>query len=161
MFCDGCGATIESRQKFCSKCGKPIAAASPVSAGNRIAANLKLLAILWMVLSVVTCLIPGLFLVLSADLAAPYIPPDAPGFIVPLLHGIGIFLLCGAAIGLLAGWGLLEGQAWARMLAIVLAFLNLLHIPFGTALGIYTLWVLLPAQSEIEYRQLSLSGPAL
>lgn len=161
MYCDGCGAAIGGGQKFCSKCGKPIASAAPMPATNRIAGNLKLLAILWMVLSVVTCLIPGLFLVLGADLAAPYIPPDAPGFIVPLLHGIGIFLLCGAAIGLLAGWGLLEGQPWARMLAIVLGFLNLLHIPFGTALGIYTLWVLLPAQSEAEYRQLSFSGPAL
>jgi hypothetical protein len=161
MFCDGCGATIEGRQKFCSKCGKPIAVASPASAGNRIAANLKLLAIFWMVLSVITRLIPGLFLVLGADVTANFIPPDAPGFIVPLLRAIGMVLLCGAAVGLLAGWGLLEGQPWARMLAIVLGFISLLDIPFGTALGIYTLWVLLPAQSEIEYRQLSLSGPAL
>jgi hypothetical protein len=161
MFCDGCGATIEGRQKFCSKCGKPIAAAAPLPAGNRIAANLKLLAIFWMVLSVITRLIPGLFLVLGADIAAGFIPPDAPAFIVPLLRGIGMVLLCGAAIGLLAGWGLLEGQPWARMLAIVLGFISLLDIPFGTALGIYTLWVLMPAQSEAEYRQLSLSGPAL
>ncbi len=161
MFCDGCGATIEGRQRFCSKCGKPIAVASPASAGNRIAANLKLLAIFWMVLSVITRLIPGLFLVLSADVAANFLPPDAPAFILPLLRAIGMVLLCGAAVGLLAGWGLLEGQPWARMLAIVLGFISLLDIPFGTALGIYTLWVLLPAQSEAEYRQLSLSGPAL
>jgi hypothetical protein len=161
MFCDGCGATIEGRQKFCSKCGKPIAVVAPMAPGSRIAANLKILAILWMVLSAVTRLIPGLFLVLSADVAANFLPPDAPAFILPLLHGIGIFLLIGAAVGLLAGWGLVEGQPWARMLAIVLGFISLLDIPFGTALGIYTLWVLLPAQSEIEYRQLSLSGPAL
>jgi hypothetical protein len=37
-------------------------------------------------------------------------------------------------------------------LALVLGFVNLIHIPFGTALGIYTLWVLLPAQSEREFR---------
>jgi hypothetical protein len=28
-------------------------------------------------------------------------------------------------------------------------------VPFGTALGIYTLWVLLPGDSEQEYRRLS------
>jgi hypothetical protein len=28
-------------------------------------------------------------------------------------------------------------------------------MPVGTALGIYTLWVLLPAQSEEEFRQIS------
>jgi hypothetical protein len=31
----------------------------------------------------------------------------------------------------------------------------LLRIPVGTALGIYTLWVLLPAQSDEEYRALA------
>jgi hypothetical protein len=161
MYCDGCGATLGGSQKFCSKCGKPIAAFAPMPAGNRLAANLKMLAIFWMVLSVVTRLIPGLLLILSADVAVNFLPPEAPAFVIPLLHGIGIFLLCGAAVGLLAGWGLLQSQPWARMLAIVLGFLSLLDLPFGTALGIYTLWVLLPAQSEAEYRQLSLSGPAL
>lgn len=39
------------------------------------------------------------------------------------------------------------------MLTIVLAFLALFNIPFGTALGIYTLWVLLPAESDEEYRE--------
>jgi hypothetical protein len=28
-------------------------------------------------------------------------------------------------------------------------------MPFGTALGIYTLWTLLPAKSEEEYRRLA------
>jgi hypothetical protein len=28
-------------------------------------------------------------------------------------------------------------------------------MPFGTALGIYTLWVLLPAQSEEEFRHIA------
>jgi hypothetical protein len=28
-------------------------------------------------------------------------------------------------------------------------------MPFGTAIGIYSLWVLLPAASEEEYRRMS------
>ena len=40
------------------------------------------------------------------------------------------------------------------MLAIILGVVSLFfHIPFGTALGIYTLWVLLPAHSEEEYQK--------
>ena len=39
-----------------------------------------------------------------------------------------------------------------------LGFLALLRPPFGTALGIYTLWVLLPQQSAQEYEQLSSSS---
>ena len=38
-------------------------------------------------------------------------------------------------------------------LAIVLGFFVLFHFVLGTALGIYTLWVLLPAQSQIEYQR--------
>ena len=41
------------------------------------------------------------------------------------------------------------------MLAILFGAISLIDIPFGTALGIYTLWVLLPAEHEEEYRALS------
>ena len=38
--------------------------------------------------------------------------------------------------------------------AIVSAFLALTHPISGTILGIYTLWVLLPAASDQEYEQM-------
>jgi hypothetical protein len=41
------------------------------------------------------------------------------------------------------------------MLTLILGCINLIKLPFGTALGIYTLWVLLPAQSEEEYAQIA------
>jgi hypothetical protein len=63
-----------------------------------------------------------------------------------LLVGIG---------GILVGWGLRDRQPWARITAIILGILALFHPPFGTALGIYTLWVLLSDESGSEYRQLS------
>jgi hypothetical protein len=68
-----------------------------------------------------------------------------------IVFGIGFLIVADAVIGLAAGWGLLQRKSWARMLAIVLGHLNLLAVPFGTALGIYTLWVLLPAESKREY----------
>ena len=159
MFCSQCGGTIQPGQKFCSVCGRPIGLAPTTVPGrqNRVAGNIKLLAVLWMVISAFR-LLPGLFMV--TVLGRPsFFPEDVPFFVPGLLHGIGIFLLGGAAIGLLAGWGLWERQPWARMLAIVLGVISLVEVPFGTALGIYTLWVLMPAQSEAEYRQLSLSDP--
>ena len=58
----------------------------------------------------------------------------------------GIFLVLSLP-GLIAGFGLLKFRPWARILAIVLGCLHLLSIPLGTALGIYTLWVLLNAQT--------------
>jgi hypothetical protein len=63
--------------------------------------------------------------------------------------------LGGAVLGIITGWGLLQRQSWARMLAIIFGCFSLLDIPLGTALGIYTLWVLLPSKSEEEYRQIA------
>jgi hypothetical protein len=62
--------------------------------------------------------------------------------------GIVAIVLCGflAIVGLpgiIGGWGLLAGKEWARILVIVLGILHLLNFPFGTALGIYTLVILL------------------
>jgi hypothetical protein len=44
---------------------------------------------------------------------------------------------------LLTGAALRQRRRWARLLALGFAILNLLVIPFGTALGVYTLWVLI------------------
>jgi hypothetical protein len=38
------------------------------------------------------------------------------------------------------------------MLTIVLSAIELLHVPFGTALGIYGLWVLLSPPTEELFR---------
>lgn len=77
--------------------------------------------------------------------------PDA-AVAIPILGGIGgiVFLLCFvfSIPGVITGIGLLNFRPWARVLGIVLSALNLLHVPFGTALGIYGLWVLLSAGTE-------------
>jgi len=57
----------------------------------------------------------------------------------------------GALLSLVTGISLLMRKSWGRVLAIVVAILSLIKIPFGTALGIYTLWVLMPSASAIEY----------
>src|SRR2546423_2828051 len=49
--------------------------------------------------------------------------------------------------GIIAGVGLLKFKPWARILAIILGALHLLSFPFGTALGVYTLVVLLNAET--------------
>lgn len=55
----------------------------------------------------------------------------------------GLFFGILALPGLVAGYGLLKHREWGRILAIVVAFLNLINFPLGTLLGIYALWVLL------------------
>ena len=43
---------------------------------------------------------------------------------------------------IIAGWGILQKKKWSRILGIIMGALDLIHIPLGTALGIYALWVL-------------------
>jgi uncharacterized membrane protein (DUF2068 family) len=75
----------------------------------------------------------------------------APGIFVILC----IVFLVAAALRFVAGWGLLKMQPWGRTFALVMGFLGLIHPPFETALGIYTLFVLLPDAAGDEYRQMS------
>jgi hypothetical protein len=155
MFCDRCGTKLSETQRFCPTCGKAAGTVPMMPTQGRIAGHVRLLGIFWLALSAFR-LIPGLFLVsFFRNGVMGFLPPDVPFFVHGLLRGVGMVFLATGVIGIMAGWGLLERQPWARMLAIVLGCLNLMDMPFGTALGIYTLWVLLPAKSEEEYRQIA------
>lgn len=54
--------------------------------------------------------------------------------------------------GLAVGIGLTKFQPWARIGALVLSALNLLNFPFGTALGVYGLWILLHKDTEAVFQ---------
>ena len=153
MFCDRCGTNIPEAVNFCPSCGKSIKAAPLVPAHGRIAGHVRLLGIFWIALSAFH-LIPGLAILSAYPMVSPYLPPGVPnGLIHGVLTTIGWSLLLTAILGLITGWGLLQRERWARTLAIVMGCFSLVNMPFGTALGIYTLWVLLPAASEQEYRE--------
>ncbi|MCX6627035.1 MAG: hypothetical protein NTW28_05340 [Candidatus Solibacter sp.] len=154
MFCDRCGANLQGPVSFCPHCGRQFGAAPPLLPSvNRVAGHLRNVAILWLVYSALRVL-PGLFLNSFSNWGLPF-TGGAPYFAHEIVRTFGGIFLATGVIGLIAGWGLYERRSWARILAIVLAFLNLLHPPFGTAIGIYTLWVLLPAASEAEYQRMA------
>ena len=43
---------------------------------------------------------------------------------------------------ILGGWGLLNLKSWSWLLMVIISVLHLFHVPLGTALGVYGLWVL-------------------
>jgi hypothetical protein len=105
----------------------------------------------------------GMFFPFLRGWASPIVWPLGRGWGMDLflpggLFSLGIFLGFFGILHLVFAWGLFERQPWARPLGLVLGILALVRFPLGTALGIYTLWVLAPEQSSREYDRLSQSG---
>ena len=182
MHCVQCGAQVQPGQVYCSKCGHAIASTMPspstvppgppvqsstvpasvASSGltqpSRVAGHLNVLGILWIVYSMLR-LIPGLVLMGLGSMRFPFLLAPVPGFLHgllgPFLSALGLGISALGIAGVVAGWGLMAHRSWARMLAIVLGCISLIHIPLGTALGVYTLWVLLPGDACLEYQRLA------
>ena len=76
--------------------------------------------------------------------------PD-PFSLMSLFHflylGVMIWSAVTGVVGILAGVTLLSGQRSARPLAIAAALLSLSELPFGIALAVYTLVVVVPPYS--------------
>jgi hypothetical protein len=116
------------------------------------------LGLFWIIFSALR-LIPGVALMVFGHMHFPFMFMPMPGpmrlFLAPFLGAIGLLISGFAIAGVIAGWGLMAHSSWARMLAIILGCISLIHFPVGTALGIYTLWVLVPDDAAAEYRSLA------
>lgn len=96
----------------------------------------------------------GAFFMLFATLAAGGAvaladAPDLPGFLLGLGMTAVVVLTILALAQAASGWALLQGRSWARVAVIVFGVLGLLQIPLGTALGLYTLWVLVIRKPQL------------
>src|ERR1035441_7744641 len=158
MFCDKCGTSLNDTQAYCPSCGKPMKGAppAPAPAQSRVTGHVRLLGIFWLAYSAIQ-LMGSWFLssIFPRFFEGWGWSPHIPFLVGGLLRAVGWLLLARGVLGVIAGWGLLDRQPWARLLAVVLAVFTLFHLVLGTALGIYTLWVLLPGESEREYRQMA------
>jgi hypothetical protein len=67
----------------------------------------------------------------------------AAGLTAAVFVGLAVIALLWGAAHVAVGRGLRQEQVRARHAAIMLAVVDLLILPYGTALGAYALWVLL------------------
>lgn len=49
--------------------------------------------------------------------------------------------------GILAGMGLYKRREWARILTLILSVIEIFSFPFGTAIGIYSIWALIQPET--------------
>ncbi|MEO5935962.1 MAG: hypothetical protein ABIP81_02005 [Terriglobales bacterium] len=161
MFCDACGAQVNSDQRFCGTCGKPLGMVVAGRFSSRVADHRQILGILWVVYGVFH-LVGAAILFVMAHTFFPHIAnlPQSRGgppltFLVPLITFISILILAKGLLALAGGVGLLQRQPWARLIVLVSAFFALLSIPVGTAIGGYSIWVLMSGNGEQEYAKLA------
>jgi len=131
--------------------------------------NIRGLAILWMISGILRLMGIG-WMMIFGRMFIPHMqgwmgPGGGPFFGWSLdsivsrgIFSAGIVLALFGVLHLVLAWGLFERDPWAPFLGLVLGFLALLRFPLGTALGIYTLWVLLPETSGKEYERLAQPG---
>jgi hypothetical protein len=165
MFCSGCGNSLAPAQAFCAQCGRPSAAVIPPIPGLQFqlesyAGKIRVLAIFWFIYAGVALLtgfagmaffhafISGAF---GSWMRGP-MPPLFMGHF--LMQFIWVILVARVALAVCAGWGLMQRAPWGRMVAIVAAIFSLLKFPFGMAMGIWTLVLLLGYRNGTLYEQL-------
>lgn len=114
--------------------------------------HVQVLGILHIVYSGLGILIGAIVLFLFAGVGAfvgsiPDVPEPASEGVPALLAFIGLVIATLVFLfsvpGIIAGIGLLKRQEWGRILALIVGFFDLLHVPLGTALGVYTIWALM------------------
>jgi hypothetical protein len=173
MFCSGCGHALAQGQPVCTQCGRPVAPVVPPVPGLQFqlesyAGKVKALSLVWFIYAALS-LVTGLGALTFAHAFlnnhfgnwahGPWGDGSGPPMWLgqTIFHFIWVALVFRAALALVAGWGLHERSQWGRIVAIVAAVLSLVKFPFGTALGIWTLVVLLGYQNTTLYEQLSYS----
>ena len=124
MYCAQCGTQVKDNQKYCNRCGQPVGgsaaadvvtpppppytgsspaaygAATPramptrTAARSRVACHLRMLGILWIVVSAMR-LLPALGLLVFSHMGRmdfPFVPSQFRFFMMPMLGGLGVFL---------------------------------------------------------------------
>jgi hypothetical protein len=167
MYCSGCGQVLQPGQSYCPQCGRVAGVAPQAMPGFQFelanyASKIRALAMVWFIYGALT--VVGSFFGMAfarAFMHGHFGPwghwgsPIRPEWFGPeFLQFIWVFVMLRAALLFAAGWGLLERTPWGRIVAIVAAFLSLLKFPVGTALGIWTLAMLLGYRNQTLYEQL-------
>ena len=68
--------------------------------------------------------------------------PEAVNVLRIVARWISLFLLLISIPGLVGGIGLFMKKNWARILVLIISVLDILNIPLGTIIAVYSIWVL-------------------
>jgi hypothetical protein len=104
--------------------------------------HVSLLAVFFLALSVVGIL--AACIVFVAVVGGGFLSGDETAIFITSTVGTAVASLVGVLSipGLFCAYGLFKHRSWGRYLALIVGAMNLLSIPFGTAVGVYAIWLL-------------------
>lgn len=143
-----------------------VALRAPDVGANYMHTHVKVVGVLFLVLSalgVIAALSIGAIFSLAGGITGAAADAGDAAIALPIIGITGglltLFLLVLSIPGLIAGYGIVTFKSWARILGIVLAALQLINFPLGTAFGIYALWALLNKDTERLFKPNSAEVP--
>jgi hypothetical protein len=126
-----------------------------------VPAQVDFVGVLFIVWGLLTALI-GLSTLALAVGAVALMRPAEPGssqfgagLTVAVFITLAVIAILWGAAHVVVGVPLRRHRPWARLLALALGSLDLVLLPFGTALGAYALWVLLNEKGKALFCTLS------
>ena len=168
MFCTTCGQAIIPGQPACPRCGRPMTAPPPPPSMPGFefelatyANKMRALSTVWFIYGALMAVFGFIGLAFANAFMHGHFNywmhgPVPPMWLGPaIIHWAWMGTVVRAGLAIFAGWGLMERAAWGRIVAIIAAFANILHFPFGTALAIWSLVMLMGYRNATLYDQLA------
>ncbi len=74
-----------------------------------------------------------------------------PSWVRSFMYIVPVLMITLSLPGLFAGYGLIKRKPWARILTFIVSGFMVINPPLGTALGVYSFWVLLDDEVKAEF----------
>jgi len=170
MYCSTCGNGLVPGQAVCPQCGQPVMMAAPPQvpafqfelAGY--ASKMRALSTVWYIYGGLSLVLGFMGMIWANAFFSGHGPwmhgpwahgPFPPFWFMPTIIRFGwLYIIARSGLAIMAGYGLMERAPWGRIVAIIAAFVNIIKIPFGTALAIWTLVMLMGYRNTTLYDQL-------
>ena len=94
------------------------------------------------------CALLGIFLMTLLTSIGLIVHNEEAQSILQLIGvSLGSFLVIISIPSIIGGIALLRYQEWGRILILIISAIDLLNFPLGTALGIYSIWILVQPET--------------